>query len=192
MNPLQARRFAQAQGLRAKTDTVDAKMLAVMGDVFALEPDNPAAKIQHYLKELRAFRAGLIKDRTGIICRLKTQTLSITRRQSKARLAQVDKEIREINAEVDRLISSRDMLAHSVKIPRSIPGIGASCASTILIEMPEIGSEAGGQLDWSGPNDASIWTVARQIIHSGWSKNSEGCPLHAGLVGDATQPRLQG
>lgn len=140
VNPLQARRFAQAQGVRAKTDAVDAKMLAVMGDAFALELDAPAAKIQHDLKELRAFRAGLIKDRTGIICRMKTQTLSITRRQSKARLTQVDKQIAEINVEVDRLISSSDTLGHSMKILRSIPGIGAVCAATILIEMPEIGS----------------------------------------------------
>jgi hypothetical protein len=47
VNPLQARRFAQAQGVRAKTDAVDAKILAIMGDAFALEPDEPAAKIQH-------------------------------------------------------------------------------------------------------------------------------------------------
>lgn len=140
VNPLQARRFAQAQGVRAKTDAVDAKMLAVMGDAFALEPDKPAIKIQHDLKELRSFRSGLIKDRTSIICRLKTQTLSVTRRQSKARLAQVDKQISEINTEVDRLINSRDELAHSMKILRSIPGIGAVCAAAILIEMPEIGS----------------------------------------------------
>ena len=140
VNPLQARRFAQAQGVRAKTDAVDAKMLADMGHVFALEPDEPAAEIQHDLKELRSFRSGLIKDRTGIMSRMKTQTLPITCRQSKARLAQVDKQIAEINAEIDRLIHSSDTLAHSMKILRSIPGIGAVCAATILIEMPEIGS----------------------------------------------------
>jgi len=140
VNPLQARRFAQAQGLRAKTDAVDAKMLADMGNAFALEPDEPAAEIQHDLKELRSFRSGLIKDRTGIMSRMKTQTLSITRRQSKARLAQVDKQIAEINAEIERLINSSDTLAHSMKILRSIPGVGAICAATILIEMPEIGS----------------------------------------------------
>ncbi|AGI73690.1 putative IS110 family transposase [Octadecabacter arcticus 238] len=140
VNPLQARRFAQAQGLRAKTDAVDAKMLADMGNAFALEPDEPAAEIQHDLKELRSFRSGLIKDRTGIMSRMKTQTLSITRRQSKARLAQVDKQIAEINAEIERLINSSDKLAHSMKILRSIPGVGAICAATILIEMPETGS----------------------------------------------------
>jgi len=45
VNPLQARRFAQAQGVRAKTDAVDAKMLAVMGNAFVLDPDEPATKI---------------------------------------------------------------------------------------------------------------------------------------------------
>ncbi|WP_231579704.1 IS110 family transposase, partial [Pseudorhodobacter antarcticus] len=108
VNPLQARRFAQAQGVRAKTDAVDAKMLAAMGNAFALQPDEPATKIQHDLKELRSFRSGLIKDRTGIMSRLKTQTLPITCRQSKTRLAQVDKNIAEINAEIDRLINSND------------------------------------------------------------------------------------
>jgi transposase len=125
--------------VRAKTDAVDAKMLAQKGNALALEPDEPASKIQHDLKELRAFRSGLIKGRTSIINRLKTQTLSITSRQSKARLAQVDKQIAEISAEIDRLISSCNTLAHSMKILRSIPGIGAVCAATILIEMPEIG-----------------------------------------------------
>ena len=139
VNPLQARRFAQAQGVRAKTDAVDAKMLAVMGNAFVLDPDEPATKLQHDLKELRAFRSGLIKDRTRIMSRQKTQTLSIICRQSKARLAQVDKHIAEIDAEVNRLIQSSDTMARSMKILRSIPGIGAVCASTILIEMPEIG-----------------------------------------------------
>ena len=139
VNPLQARRFAQAQGVRAKIDAVDARMLAVMGNVFALEPDETATKIQHDLKELRAFRSGLIKDRTSIMNRLKTQKLSITCRQSKTRLAQVDKQIAEISAEVDRLINTNNTLAHSMKTLRSIPGIGAVCAATILIEMPEIG-----------------------------------------------------
>lgn len=140
VNPLQARRFAQAQGTRAKTDIVDAKMLAIMGNAFALEPDEPTTKLQHDLSELRTFRSGLVKDRTRILSRLKTQTLSITCRQSKSRLVQLDKQIVEVDAEVQRLINSNDRLAHSMKILRSIPGIGAVCASTILIEMPEIGS----------------------------------------------------
>jgi len=45
VNPLQARRFEQAQGVRAKTDAVDAKMLATMGLAFALDTGHPDDKI---------------------------------------------------------------------------------------------------------------------------------------------------
>ena len=160
VNPLQARRFAQAHGVRAKTDAVDARMLAVMGDAFVLEPKRPISETQHILKELRAFRSGLITDRTRILSRQKTQTLPITRRQSRTSLARIDKQIAEIGAEIDRLIQADDMMAHSMKILRSIPGIGAVCAATILIEMPEIGGMDRKQV-------ASLTGVAPMTRQSG-------------------------
>jgi transposase len=160
VNPLQARRFAQAQGVRAKTDAVDAKILALMGDTFTLEPDSPITQCQHSLKELRAFRSGLIKDRTRIMSRHKTQTLPITLRQSKARLVQIGKQIDEIDVEIGRLIQSSDTMARSMTILRSIPGIGPVCAATILIEMPEIGSMDRKQV-------ASLTGVAPMARQSG-------------------------
>jgi transposase len=160
VNPLQARRFAQAQGVRAKTDAVDAKMLAIMGEAFALVPDKPISQTHHVLRELRAFRSGLIKDRTRILSRQKTQTLPITRRQSTARLAQIDKQIIEIDTEIERLIQSNDVMARSMEILRSIPGIGAVSAATILIEMPEIGDMERKQV-------ASLTGVAPMTRQSG-------------------------
>jgi transposase len=160
VNPLQARRFAQAQGVRAKTDAVDAKMLAVMGDAFGLGPMKPISETQHVLKELRAFRSGLITDRTRILSRQKTQTLPITRRQSKTSLARIDKQIAEIGAEIGRLIQTDDTMAHSMKILRSIPGIGEVCAATILTEMPEIG-------DMDRKQVASLTGVAPMTRQSG-------------------------
>jgi len=53
VNPLQARRFAQARGTRAKSDSVYAWMLALMGAAFALEPDLPMSEKQRELKELQ-------------------------------------------------------------------------------------------------------------------------------------------
>jgi transposase len=91
VNPLQARRFAQACGIRAKTDAVDARMLAMMGSGLDLVPDNPAGENQHELKELQSARMALVKDRTHLLNRVKTQTLAITRRQTRARLAQVER-----------------------------------------------------------------------------------------------------
>ena len=50
VNPLQARRFAQARGTRAKTDAVDARILAIMGAALELVPDAPEDKDQSSLK----------------------------------------------------------------------------------------------------------------------------------------------
>ena len=63
VNPLQARRFAEACGTRAKTDAVDARMLTRMGAALALEPDEPVSEKLNELRDLQVARAGLIKER---------------------------------------------------------------------------------------------------------------------------------
>ena len=64
MNPLQARRFAQSKGTRAKTDAADACMLAQMGAAFDLEPSAPMSQNLRDLKEMQVARVALIADRT--------------------------------------------------------------------------------------------------------------------------------
>lgn len=53
VNPLQARRFAQACGTRARTDAVDARVLARMGRALALEPDKPISENYTILETCR-------------------------------------------------------------------------------------------------------------------------------------------
>jgi transposase len=64
------RRFAQAHGARAKTDAVDARMLAVMGRALERVPDQPIDRKERELKELHVARAGLLRDRTGPVTKL--------------------------------------------------------------------------------------------------------------------------
>ena len=66
VNPLQARRFAEAHGTRAKTDAVDAQMLARMGAALGLAPKALCSKEARILPELHVARTGLIKDRTRL------------------------------------------------------------------------------------------------------------------------------
>ena len=140
VNPLQARRFAQACGTRAKTDTVDARLLAHMGTALELEPDQPQVKDQRELKELQIARNALVKDRTRLINRLKTQLLALTRRHSKARLAQIERQLEQIEDDIRSRFKARPQIARAYDIIRSIPGLGAISAAAILIEMPEIGT----------------------------------------------------
>jgi transposase len=94
VNPLQARHFAKACGTRAKTDTLDAQMLATMGKLLNLSPDMPVDRNQHVLKELQVARTALIKERTRLGNREKTQTLPLVKRQSKARLDQIARQLK--------------------------------------------------------------------------------------------------
>ena len=64
VNPLQARRFAEACGTRAKTDALDVRGLARMGVALELEPDIPVAKTTRILKDVQVARAALVKERT--------------------------------------------------------------------------------------------------------------------------------
>jgi len=144
VNPLQARRFAQARGTRAKNDAVDARMLALMGAAFALEPDLPVPEEQRELKELQVQHTALVKDRTRLLNRLKIQTLALTRRQTRARLAQVERQLETIRTEIAARLSQTRPRA--LDILHSIPGIGQVAAAAILIECPEIGTLGNKQI----------------------------------------------
>ncbi|MDP4031812.1 MAG: IS110 family transposase [Pseudorhodobacter sp.] len=146
VNPLQARRFAQAYGTRARTDAVDARMLARMGAAFDLAPQAQRSKEARVLKDLHVACAGLIKDRTRLRNRAQTQDVAILKRQTKARLAQVERQIAELDAEIAALIEAHQTTARNRDILCSMPGVGAVTAAAMLTLMPEIGTLARKQV----------------------------------------------
>ncbi len=105
VNPLQARRFAQACGSHAKTDAVDARILARMGASLELVPDKPRNEKLDGLRDLQLARSALVKERTRLINRGQMQTNSVLKRQTKARLTMVERQITELNKEISKLIA---------------------------------------------------------------------------------------
>jgi transposase len=146
VNPLQARRFSEAHGTRAKTDAVDARMLARMGAAFDLAPQDPWSREARILRDLHVARAGLIKDRTRLRNRAQTQDIAVLKRQTKARLAQLDRQMAELDAEIAALIEAQDATARRRDILCSMPGIGAVTAAAMLTLLPEIGTLARKQV----------------------------------------------
>lgn len=140
VNPLQARRFAEACGTRAKTDAVDARMLARMGAALALEPDEPVSEKLNELRDLQVARTGLIKERTRLHNRGHVQTNPVLKRQTKARLTLVERQITELDAEIARQIAEDQPTARKREILCSIPGLGPVTAALILTFLPEIGT----------------------------------------------------
>ena len=152
MNPLQARRFAQARGTRAKTDAVDARILAMMGSALDLVPDTPMDKNQPALKELQIARMALIKEPTRLLNRSKTQMLAILKHQSKARLGQIKRQLAELEEPLLDLTRQCPKRTRAFDILCSIPGLGRVTAVAILIECPEIGTMDRKQIaSFAGP-----------------------------------------
>jgi len=137
---LQARRFAQAQGVRAKTDKVDARMLAVMGRTFSLEAQVATSYTQRNLKELHVARQALVKDRTRALNRQKTLTLPILKRQAKARITQLNTHLSQVDEAINTLLQSTPEMSRALDIICSIPGLSKISAAALLIEMPELGT----------------------------------------------------
>ncbi len=140
VNPLQARRFAQAHGVRAKTDKVDARMLAVMGRTFSLEAQVQTSDIQRNLKELHVARQALVKDRTRALNRQKTLTLPILKRQAKARITQLNTQLSQVDEAINTMLQSTPKMSRALDIICSIPGLSKISAAALLIEMPELGT----------------------------------------------------
>ena len=93
VNPLHARRFAQAIGQRAKTDAVDARVLAQMGAAVDLRPTAASSSVQRALEELQVARDALVKDRTAALNRQKQVRHRLLKQQHKHRLAQLDRHL---------------------------------------------------------------------------------------------------
>lgn len=140
VNPLQARRFAQAVGTHAKTDAVDARCLARMGAALGLEPDEPVAENLRELRDLQTARAALIKERGRLRNRRLILTSALLKRQTNARLALVERQLGDLDAEIARRIAEDATSARKRDILSSIPGIGQIAAAAILTFLPEIGT----------------------------------------------------
>jgi transposase len=139
VNPGRARRFAQAAGYGAKTDRVDAAMLARMGAVLELDARPVRSESMHELRELHIARLALIKDRTACRNRLHGARNRLVLAQLRARLRQVESQIEQIDTELHRLVAEDPGLAHRFDILLSIPGIGPVAAVAMIVEMPELG-----------------------------------------------------
>lgn len=158
VNPRQARRFAEATGRLAKTDRLDAAMLARMGALLELEARPVRSPILNDLKDLHMAREALVKNRTAAKNRSKNLTLAILKRHNAEQLRQIERQIAAIETAIMALVRADRDLARRFDILVSIPGVSAITAFALLIDMPELGTLENGQ----AASLAGLAPVARQ------------------------------
>jgi len=143
INPCRARRFAQALGQLAKTDRIDARILALIGERLQPSRTVPPSDDEEVLEELAGARAAALNERTAINNRLETTRSKFLRKEFASRLRSLDRHIERIEAEIRVRIAADPVLARQAKIIRSIPGMGPVNVLAILTGLREIGQING-------------------------------------------------
>lgn len=141
VNPARARDFARAAGFLAKTDAIDARMLAAMAQALRPEGQTPRSPERDRLAELHKRRDQLVA----------TRKQERTRREGCAgdiaadiedHIAWLDERIAVIEGKIADLINASPALAQARKRLGSIPGIGPVTAATLIALMPELGERS--------------------------------------------------
>ena len=143
INPLSVRRFAEAVGCRAKTDAVDARLIAAMAAQLELPLTPPLPETTQDLKALQIARQALVKDRTAAKARAQSHECAFLKRQTAARLRHVEAQLAALDARIAALIAGDEHLARRRDILVSIPGVSAVTAAALLAEAPELGTLEG-------------------------------------------------
>ena len=138
-NPRQVRDFAKGLGILAKTDRIDARVIARFGRQVQPRPIEKLRENQDELDQLVTRRRQLIDFRTSESNRLETMTSKSVRRSLKKSIDQLNKQIKQIEAEISVLIESDDVFSEKAALLISTSGVGDVTAVSLLAELPELG-----------------------------------------------------
>ena len=137
INPRRAHAFAAAVGRRAKTDPIDAGLLARMAQTLQPPVTPPATPAQAELRALVQRRTQLVAQRDDERRRQRQATLAMVRASLARHIAQLDKEIARLDAAIATVTPTTDpLLAQRL---RTVPGIGPVCSAALIAWLPELG-----------------------------------------------------
>lgn len=139
LNPRHVRQFARASGRLAKTDAIDAEVLAHFAEVMKPEPRRMADVETRKLRLLVARRSQLIQMMTAELHR-QSHSLASLREGFIATIRCFKKQITRIDKELTMLIQETPALREKAELLRSTPGVGAVASATLLARLPELGS----------------------------------------------------
>jgi transposase len=140
VNPAQVRHFAKAVGKRAKTDPIDAAVIAHFAE--AVKPQLRALpdEAQRQLAELVARRRQIIEMIVAERQREKRSANARVRKSILRHIKVLEKELPEIDEDIGTLVRGSPVWREKEDLMVSFPGIGNTLARTLLAELPELGN----------------------------------------------------
>jgi transposase len=145
INPRQARDFAKAIGVLAKTDRVDAQVLARFAQ--AVKPQVRPLKSEETvaLEAVLTRRRQIVEMITCESNRLSSAAPRIAK-QIRQHIAWLEKRLNEANQDLDGMIRKSPLWQHQAQLMTTTPGVGRVTATTLLAELPELGKLSSRQI----------------------------------------------
>jgi transposase len=139
VNPWKLRRFAQASGVLAKNDRLDAQLIA------RFVASMPSREVQRdravdHLAELVQARRQLIDANQQIVCQLEHLRDAVLRRLMARRIRQLEHDVEQLDQLIVRAIEASPALSAQRDLLCSMPGVGPVLAATLIALLPELGS----------------------------------------------------
>lgn len=163
-NPVATRRFAQSLGRRAKTDRLDAAMLAVYGERLRPTPrpvpEATAQALQAVLARRRQLTKMLVEEKNR-----RAQATPLLRPGVEAHIAWLTEQRAEVDRLLERLVAGDPVWQARITTLATVPGIGVLTATILAVGVPELGPCSAKQL-------AALVGVAPFAVESGHYRGS--------------------
>jgi transposase len=139
VNPRQVRDFAKATGKLAKTDRIDAAVIAHFGEAVKPEPqalkDDQAQKLDALISRRRQLVEMITAEKNRFAV-----AKSWVKDDIGATIAWLTRSVEKINKEIDRLIKNSPLWLEKDQLLQTAKGVGAIVSSSLLCDLPELGS----------------------------------------------------
>jgi transposase len=139
VNPAQIRAFAKAIGQRAKTDPIDAAVIAHFAEATKAEPRPLPDEATRLLADLVARRRQIIEMITAERQREKRVAIPRLKRSIIRLLKALEKELTSLDADIDDAVRGSPVWREKEDLMASVPGVGRVISHTLIAELPELG-----------------------------------------------------
>jgi len=146
VNPARPRKFAEAVGQLAKTDKIDARLLALYGAAIGPKATPVPAKTVAALQELVLARQAAKADETALKNRHAAAESKVLKRLLQQQLKACARAIAGLEAAIAALLESDALLKRRHSILGSIKGVGPAIAATLAACLSELGLLASGKI----------------------------------------------
>jgi transposase len=146
VNPARARDFARASGRLAKTDTIDARMLADFARAMAPAADPPPEPARNTLAFIAKRRDQLVHMRAQEKNRRSEAHDSAMAEHIAVHIDFLSREIEAIDARIKALIKAAPQICEQARLLRSAPGVGPVACMQLIAQMPELGRAGPKQI----------------------------------------------